>query len=190
MLLPIFNPVTADESVGRDDFGVLEAMANALTAQGDSGRLRLRLQGRHDGIRRDSARGEQIRDRQLRIGDDQRPDRAAAPGARGAAQGAGREPRARAPEAARGRAQEARGAQEEAPHLPEVDGVAHPVPGRPAARHGPGDDASGAHHGDTTPGGGGTLGSVGTRAYHRPDPPLFRSGHAPPSSCKEDKRVA
>ena len=37
MLVPIFSPVTADESVGRDDFGVLEAMANALTAQRDSG---------------------------------------------------------------------------------------------------------------------------------------------------------
>ena len=30
MLLPIFSPVSADESVGRVDFGVLEAMANAL----------------------------------------------------------------------------------------------------------------------------------------------------------------
>ena len=37
MFLPIFNPVAADESVGRDDFGVLEAMANALTEQRDSG---------------------------------------------------------------------------------------------------------------------------------------------------------
>ncbi len=37
MFLPIFNPVTADESAGRDDFGVLEAMANALAKQRDSG---------------------------------------------------------------------------------------------------------------------------------------------------------
>ena len=37
MFLPIFNPVTADESTGRDDFGVLEAMANALTELRDSG---------------------------------------------------------------------------------------------------------------------------------------------------------
>ncbi len=36
MFLPIFNPVTADESAGRDDFGVLEAMANALAEQRDS----------------------------------------------------------------------------------------------------------------------------------------------------------
>ena len=37
MFLPIFNPVSADETVGRDDFGVLEAMANALTKQQNSG---------------------------------------------------------------------------------------------------------------------------------------------------------
>jgi hypothetical protein len=48
MFLPIFNPVTAVESVGRDDFGVLEAMANALAEQRDSG---------EDDIARDSAEG-------------------------------------------------------------------------------------------------------------------------------------
>ena len=37
MFLPIFNPVTAEESAGRDDFGVLEAMANALNEQRESG---------------------------------------------------------------------------------------------------------------------------------------------------------
>jgi len=37
MFLPIFNPVTADESAGRDDFGVLETMTNALAEQRDSG---------------------------------------------------------------------------------------------------------------------------------------------------------
>ncbi|MGB1475832.1 MAG: hypothetical protein ACPG73_06500 [Candidatus Poseidoniaceae archaeon] len=48
MLLPIFNPVSADESVGRDDFGVLEAMANALIEERDSG---------EDDIARNSAEG-------------------------------------------------------------------------------------------------------------------------------------
>ena len=37
MFLPIFNPVAADETVGRDDFGVLEAMADALSKQRNSG---------------------------------------------------------------------------------------------------------------------------------------------------------
>ena len=31
MFLPIINPVTGDESAGRDDFGVLETMTNALS---------------------------------------------------------------------------------------------------------------------------------------------------------------
>ena len=48
MLLPIFSPVSADESVGRDDFGVLEAMANALIDERDSG---------EDDIARNSAEG-------------------------------------------------------------------------------------------------------------------------------------
>ena len=48
MLLPIFSPVSANESVGRDDFGVLEAMANALAEQRDSG---------EDDIARNSAEG-------------------------------------------------------------------------------------------------------------------------------------
>ena len=48
MLLPIFNPVSADDSVGRDDFGVLEAMANALIEERDSG---------EDDIARNSAEG-------------------------------------------------------------------------------------------------------------------------------------
>ena len=48
MLLPIFSPVSADESVGRDDFGVLEAMANALIEERDSG---------EDDIARNSAEG-------------------------------------------------------------------------------------------------------------------------------------
>ena len=48
MLLPIFNPVSADESVGRDDFGVLEAMANALADERDSG---------EDDVARNSAEG-------------------------------------------------------------------------------------------------------------------------------------
>jgi hypothetical protein len=37
MFLPIINPVTGDESAGRDDFGVLETMTNALAEQRDSG---------------------------------------------------------------------------------------------------------------------------------------------------------
>ena len=48
MLLPIFSPVSANESVGRDDFGVLEAMADALAEQRDSG---------EDDIARNSAEG-------------------------------------------------------------------------------------------------------------------------------------
>ena len=48
MLLPIFNPVSADESVGRDDFGVLEAMANALIEERESG---------EDDVARNSAEG-------------------------------------------------------------------------------------------------------------------------------------
>jgi len=37
MFLPIFSPTTADVSVGRDDFGVLDAMADALNQQALSG---------------------------------------------------------------------------------------------------------------------------------------------------------
>ena len=37
MFLPIFQSTTANVSVGRDDFGVLEAMADALAKQRDSG---------------------------------------------------------------------------------------------------------------------------------------------------------
>jgi hypothetical protein len=37
MLLPIFSPVNADSGVGRDDFGVLESMADALLKQRNSG---------------------------------------------------------------------------------------------------------------------------------------------------------
>jgi len=37
MFLPILNPVTGDESAGRDDFGILETMTNALAEQRDSG---------------------------------------------------------------------------------------------------------------------------------------------------------
>ncbi len=48
MLLPIFSPVSADESVGRDDFGVLEAMTNALSEERDSG---------EDDLARNSAEG-------------------------------------------------------------------------------------------------------------------------------------
>ena len=48
MLLPIFTPVSANESVGRDDFGILEAMANALAEQRDSG---------EDELARDTAEG-------------------------------------------------------------------------------------------------------------------------------------
>ena len=48
MLLPIFNPVSADESAGRDDFGVLEAMANALIEERESG---------EDDVARNSAEG-------------------------------------------------------------------------------------------------------------------------------------
>lgn len=48
MFLPILNPVAANESAGRDDFGVLEAMANALSQQRNSG---------EDDLARDSAEG-------------------------------------------------------------------------------------------------------------------------------------
>ena len=37
MMTPLLQPVNAEVGVGRDDFGVLEAMANALENQHDSG---------------------------------------------------------------------------------------------------------------------------------------------------------
>ena len=48
MLLPIINPSTAEESAGKNDFGVLEAMADALSEQRDSG---------EDDLARNSAEG-------------------------------------------------------------------------------------------------------------------------------------
>ena len=62
MLLPIFSPVTADESVGRDDFGVLEAMANALTAQRDSGEDELAHDSAEAVLSALEARGREIGD--------------------------------------------------------------------------------------------------------------------------------
>ena len=41
LLSPIFTPATGNASVGRDDFGVLEAMADALNKQRDSGESEL-----------------------------------------------------------------------------------------------------------------------------------------------------
>ena len=60
MFLPIFNPVAADESVGRDDFGVLEAMANALTEQRDSGEDELAKNSAEGIISALEARGREI----------------------------------------------------------------------------------------------------------------------------------
>ena len=37
LILPIFSPVNADESVGRDDFGILSAMVEVLNEEKDSG---------------------------------------------------------------------------------------------------------------------------------------------------------
>jgi hypothetical protein len=62
MLVPIFSPVTADESVGRDDFGVLEAMANALTAQRDSGEDELAQNSAEGVLSALEARGREIGD--------------------------------------------------------------------------------------------------------------------------------
>lgn len=62
MLVPIFSPVTADESVGRDDFGVLEAMANALTAQRDSGEDELAHNSAEGVLSALEARGREIGD--------------------------------------------------------------------------------------------------------------------------------
>ena len=62
MLVPIFSPVTADESVGRDDFGVLEAMANALTAQRDSGEDELAHNSAEGILSALEARGREIGD--------------------------------------------------------------------------------------------------------------------------------
>ena len=62
MLLPIFTPVTADESVGRDDFGVLAAMANALTEQRDSGEDELAHDSAEGILSALEARGREIGD--------------------------------------------------------------------------------------------------------------------------------
>ena len=62
MLVPIFSPVSADESVGRDDFGVLEAMANALTAQRDSGEDELAHDSAEGVLSALEARGREIGD--------------------------------------------------------------------------------------------------------------------------------
>ena len=48
MLLPIINPTTAEESAGKNDFGVLEAMSDALSEQRASG---------EDDLARNSAEG-------------------------------------------------------------------------------------------------------------------------------------
>ena len=62
MLLPIFTPVTADESVGRDDFGVLAAMAEALTEQRDSGEDELAHDSAEGILSALEARGREIGD--------------------------------------------------------------------------------------------------------------------------------
>ena len=62
MLLPIFTPVTADESVGRDDFGVLAAMADALTEQRDSGEDELAHDSAEGILSALEARGREIGD--------------------------------------------------------------------------------------------------------------------------------
>ena len=62
MLLPIFNPVSADESVGRDDFGVLETMVNALTNQSNSGEDELAHNSAEGILSALEARGREIGD--------------------------------------------------------------------------------------------------------------------------------
>ena len=62
MLLPIFSPVSADESVGRDDFGVLEAMANALAAERDSGEDEIAKNSAEGILSALEARGREIGD--------------------------------------------------------------------------------------------------------------------------------
>ena len=37
LLLPVYSPVQAEQTIGRDDFGILQAMADALNAEADSG---------------------------------------------------------------------------------------------------------------------------------------------------------
>ena len=62
MLLPIFTPVSANESVGRDDFGILEAMANALAEQRDSGEDELAHNSAEGILSALEARGREIGD--------------------------------------------------------------------------------------------------------------------------------
>ena len=37
LLLPVYSPVQAEQTIGRDDFGILQAMADALNAEAESG---------------------------------------------------------------------------------------------------------------------------------------------------------
>ena len=62
MLLPIVNPTTADESGGKDDFGVLEAMSDALLKQRDSGEDDLARNSAEGIISALEARGREIGD--------------------------------------------------------------------------------------------------------------------------------
>jgi hypothetical protein len=62
MFLPIFNPVSANENVGRDDFGVLETMANALIEQRDSGEDELARNGAESVLSALESRGREIGD--------------------------------------------------------------------------------------------------------------------------------
>lgn len=62
MFLPIFNPVSANENVGRDDFGVLETMANALTEQRDSGEDELARNSAESVLSALESRGREIGD--------------------------------------------------------------------------------------------------------------------------------
>ena len=62
MLLPIFTPVSANESIGRDDFGILEAMANALAEQRDSGEDELAHNSAEGILSALEARGREIGD--------------------------------------------------------------------------------------------------------------------------------
>ena len=62
MLLPIFTPVSANESVGRDDFGILAAMANALAEQRDSGEDELAHNSAEGILSALEARGREIGD--------------------------------------------------------------------------------------------------------------------------------
>tara|TARA_B100001287_G_scaffold97247_1_gene81724 strand:- start:1588 stop:6219 length:4632 start_codon:yes stop_codon:yes gene_type:complete len=62
MLLPIFTPVNANDSVGRNDFGVLEAMADALETQRDSGEDELARNSAEGVLSALEARGREISD--------------------------------------------------------------------------------------------------------------------------------